>query len=80
MARTSVKDSATSQFFIVHDDSSFLDGDYAAFGGVISGFDILDTLASVATGYRDAPIQDVVIKSITVELNGYTIDDIICAD
>ena len=80
MARTSVKDSATSQFFIVHDNSSFLDGNYAAFGGLISGFDILDHLASVSTGNGDAPIDEVVIKSITIELNGYTVDEVACID
>lgn len=80
MARTSVKDSATSQFFIVHDDSGFLDGNYAAFGGLISGFNVLDAIATVSTGYGDAPIEDVVIKSITIELNGYIADEPICND
>lgn len=80
MARTQVKDSATSQFFIVHKDSSFLDGNYASFGGLISGFDVLDELAAVSTNSSDAPNTDVVIKNITVELNGYTVDDVICAN
>ena len=80
MARTSVKDSATSQFFIVHNNSSFLDGDYAGFGGLISGFNVLDDLASISTGYGDAPTEEVVIESITIELNGYTVDEVICAD
>lgn len=70
MARTQVMDSATSQFFIVHKPSSHLDGNYASFGGLISGFDILDKIANLATIY-DAPINKVVIESITVELNGY---------
>jgi peptidyl-prolyl cis-trans isomerase B (cyclophilin B) len=80
MARTSVKDSATSQFFIVHKDSTFLNGNYAAFGGLISGFNILDELAGVTTGYADAPTNEVVIKSITVDLNGYEPGDVICAN
>ncbi len=80
MARTSVKDSATSQFFIVHKVSSFLDVNYAAFGGLISGFIVLDALASVPTGTGDAPIEEIVIESITIELNGYTVDEVICAD
>ena len=72
MARTSVKNSATSQFFIVHKDSTYLDGNYAAFGGMVLGFDVLDMIAAVDTGYQDVPNQDVIIESITVELNGYT--------
>ena len=84
MARTTVKNSATSQFFIVHIDSDknriSLDGNYAAFGGLISGFDILDDIAGVLTGLYDAPIQDVVIKSITIDLNGYTVDYVVCVN
>ncbi|MBI9010487.1 MAG: peptidylprolyl isomerase [Tenericutes bacterium] len=79
MARTTIKNSATSQFFIVHEDSSFLDGNYAAFGGLISGFSILDELAVVATNSSDTPVSEIVIQSITVDLNGYTIDDVVCS-
>lgn len=78
MARTSVKDSATSQFFIVHKNSDFLDGEYATFGGVISGFDILDILAGVSTLPNDAPVKKVVIKNISVKLNGYKVENTIC--
>ncbi len=67
MARAKSYDSASSQFFIVHEDSTFLDGNYAAFGRVIEGMDVVDEIASVETGYRDRPLEDVVIKSITVE-------------
>ena len=63
MARTSVKDSASSQFFIMHKDSPHLDGDYAAFGYVISGLEVVDKIANVKTGYGDWPVQNVVIKS-----------------
>ncbi len=79
MARTSVKDSATSQFFIMHKLSTHLNGDYAAFGGLISGFDILDAIANVATGYADAPINKVVIESMSIKLNGYIVGNVNCS-
>ena len=66
MARTSVPDSAGSQFFIMHKDASYLDGQYAAFGMLTNGFDVLDEIASAKTDYSDRPIKDQVIKSITV--------------
>ncbi len=71
MARTSVKDSATSQFFIMHQTAPHLDGHYASFGGLISGFDVLDKIAGVETNLNDAPLSPVVIESITINLNGY---------
>ncbi|XMB72719.1 peptidylprolyl isomerase [Mycoplasmatota bacterium WC30] len=80
MARTIINDSATSQFFIVHNDSKFLDTKYAAFGGLVSGFNVLDALAIVSTTTNDAPTDNIVIESITIELNGYTVDDVICAN
>ncbi len=64
MARTSVKDSASSQFFICHKDAPHLDGDYAAFGCLTDGFDVLDKIASVQTDYRDFPYPPVVIEKI----------------
>lgn len=64
MARTSVKDSASSQFFICHKDAPHLDGDYAAFGKLMDGFDVLDKIASVQTDYRDFPYPPVVIEKI----------------
>lgn len=67
MARTSVKNSATSQFFIVHKDSPWLDGEYAAFGGVVSGFDVLDQIAETKTDRNDAPLEKIIIKSITIK-------------
>ena len=66
MARTSVPDSAGSQFFIMHKDASYLDGQYAAFGMLTDGFDVLDEIASAKTDYSDRPLNDQVIKSITV--------------
>ncbi len=64
MARTNDPDSASSQFFIMHKDSSHLDGDYAAFGFTVAGMDVVDAIASVATNSRDYPREDVVITSI----------------
>lgn len=80
MARTSVKDSATSQFFIVHKQSSHLNGSYAAFGGLISGFDVLDIIASTPTGTADKPAKDIIITSITVALNGYVVGEVTCVN
>ena len=64
MARTSVKDSASSQFFIMHKDSPHLDGEYAAFGIVVDGIEVVDAIAGVKTNYNDQPMEDVVITSI----------------
>lgn len=71
MARSMENDSAGSQFFIMHADVPDLDGKYAAFGKVISGIETVDKIAAVKTGQMDAPIEKVVIKKMTVELNGY---------
>ena len=62
MARSSNKNSASSQFFIMHEDGKFLDGEYAAFGKVTSGMDVVDEIASVKTDYSDRPIVDMRIK------------------
>ena len=70
MARANDPDSAGSQFFIMHADASHLDGQYAAFGEVISGMDAVDAIASVDTDSNDKPLTDVVIKSITVDTKG----------
>ena len=78
MARTTVKNSATSQFFIMHQNSPHLDGLYAAFGKLISGFDTLDAIASVNTNSQDKPISDVKITSITVDTKGITYDAPTC--
>lgn len=78
MARTSVVDSATSQFFIVHEDSHFLDENYATFGALTSGFNVLDYIATVDTLSSDAPFAPVVIESITIDLNGYEVTERVC--
>lgn len=64
MARTMIKDSASSQFFIMHQNSPHLDGEYAAFGKVINGIDIVDKIAAVKTGFQDEPISKVIIEKI----------------
>ena len=64
MARTNEPNSASSQFFIVHKDSSHLDGKYAGFGYTVAGLDVVDAIATVATNYNDYPKTDVVITSI----------------
>ena len=67
MARSQMPNSASSQFFIMHQDGEFLDGNYAAFGHVVEGIEVVDEIASVATDPRDKPLTDVVIKTITIE-------------
>ena len=66
MARSRAYDSASSQFFICHADSTFLDGQYAAFGKVTEGMEVVDEIAGVSTDKNDRPREDVVIKSISV--------------
>lgn len=68
-------DSAGSQFFIMHQAAPHLDGQYAAFGEVISGIEIVDDIASVETGYNDRPLSDVVIESVRVDTNGKVFDE-----
>ena len=67
MARAADPDSAGSQFFIMHKNAPHLDGQYAAFGKVINGIEVVDAIASVETNYYDAPLQKIVIKSIQIK-------------
>jgi peptidyl-prolyl cis-trans isomerase B (cyclophilin B) len=67
MARSSRFNSASSQFFIVHEEASRLNNSYAAFGKVIKGFEIIDTIANVETGESDRPLETVVIEFIRVK-------------
>lgn len=66
MARSSNPNSAGSQFFICDTDDQFLDGEYAAFGIVDDGLDVIDKIASVQTDSNDKPLKDVVIESVDV--------------
>lgn len=66
MARSGSYNSATSQFFICHKDSHHLDGQYAAFGELVEGFEVLDAIASVETGASDRPVSSVIIEKIYV--------------
>ena len=66
MARAQNPNSASCQFFIVHEDSKFLDGDYAAFGHVTEGMDVVDAIASVDTYPNDMPSKKVVINKISI--------------
>ena len=67
MARAAHPNSAGSQFFIMHADAPHLDGQYAAFGHVTEGMDVVDRIASVATDMRDKPLDDMRIAHITVD-------------
>ena len=70
MARTMQPNSAGSQFFIMHARAPHLDGEYAAFGRVIEGLDVVDKIASVRVNRMDKPLDDQRIKSMTVETFG----------
>ena len=70
MARAFMPDSAGSQFFIMHEDAPHLDGQYAAFGRVISGMDVVDRIAGVSTDFNDKPKKPQVIKSMKVDAHG----------
>lgn len=66
MARSMDPNSAGSQFFIMHADADHLDGNYAAFGHVVAGMDVVDEIAGVRTGYGDKPVEPVVMESVRV--------------
>lgn len=70
MARAMAPNSAGSQFFIMHANASYLDGQYAAFGRVIRGMDVVDRIAAVPTDFNDKPKKPQVIKSMKVETFG----------
>lgn len=72
MARAQDMDSAGSQFFIMHADGNFLDGQYAAFGKVIDGMDVVDEIAAVKTNFSDKPKADQRMKTVTVDTFGET--------
>ncbi len=70
MARAQSFDSAGSQFFIMHKDSPYLDGQYAAFGKVTEGQDVVNEIAECMTDYNDRPVEEQKIKQITAETFG----------
>ena len=70
MARSSSPNSAGSQFFLMHEDARHLDGQYAAFGKVTSGLEVVDAIAAVRTNSQDRPLEDQKIASITVDTHG----------
>ena len=74
MARSQHPDSAGSQFFIVHQDSPHLDNEYAGFGQVIEGIEVVDQIASVKRDGSDKPLEDQVMKSVTVDTKGHDYD------
>ncbi len=70
MARAMNPNSAGSQFFIMHEDAPHLDGEYAAFGKVIDGMDVVDKIACEDTDYSDKPLSEQKIKTVTVDTLG----------
>lgn len=70
MARTMIPDSAGSQFFIMHETSPHLDGEYAAFGKVIEGLEVVDKIARVNTDYSDRPMEEQKMAKVTVDTFG----------
>ena len=70
MARAQHPDSAGSQFFVMHADAYYLDGQYAAFGKVVEGMEVVDEVASTRTDFRDRPVAEQKMKSVTVETFG----------
>ena len=72
MARAMDPDSAGSQFFIMHEDAPHLDGQYAAFGKVIEGMEVVDKIAATKTGWGDKPLTPQIMKKVTVDTQGVT--------
>ena len=70
MARSMMKDSAGSQFFVMHADSPHLDGQYAAFGKVTQGLETIDAIAATRTAAQDRPVTDQRIRKVTVDTQG----------
>ncbi|MCD7844918.1 MAG: peptidylprolyl isomerase [Oscillospiraceae bacterium] len=70
MARAMDPDSAGSQFFIMHQDAPHLDGQYAAFGQVLEGMDVVDKIAETKTGWGDKPLTPQIMNKVTVDAQG----------
>lgn len=76
MARTNMPNSAGSQFFIMHKNSPHLDGQYASFGRVIEGMEVVNKIATTETDYNDRPVNPQVMKKVTVETFGKDYSDV----
>ena len=72
MARSMMKDSAGSQFFVMHQDATHLDGQYAAFGMVTQGMETVDAIATTRTGGQDRPVTPQRLKKVSVDTYGET--------
>ena len=70
MARSQAPNTAGSQFFIMHQDGYFLDGQYAAFGKVLEGMDVVDKIAATKTGWGDKPLTPQIMQKVTVDTQG----------
>ena len=70
MARSMMPNSAGSQFFIMHQAAPHLDGEYAAFGKIIEGMDVVNKIAEMPTDYTDRPLEDQVMETVTVDTFG----------
>ena len=70
MARTMFPDSAGSQFFVMHKNSPHLDGQYAAFGKVIEGMEVVNAIAETPTDFSDRPLEDQIMESVVAETFG----------
>ena len=70
MARSMMPNSAGSQFFLMHKDSPHLDGEYAAFGKIIEGMEVVNAIAETETDYSDKPLKPQRMKTVTVETFG----------
>lgn len=77
MARTRDMDTAGSQFFIVQTDYKSLDEQYASFGYVFEGMDVVDRIAEVAKDKNDKPLEAIIMNSVVIELNGYEPGEVI---
>ncbi len=75
MARAGHPDSAGSQFFVMHEDADYLDGQYAGFGRVIEGMETVDEIAGVKTDWHDRPYEEQKMKTVTVETFGVEYDE-----
>lgn len=77
MARGNAPDSAGSQFFIMAEDATYLDGQYAAFGTVTDGMDVVEEIEKTDTDDNNKPLEDIIIESVRVDTNGVEVPEVI---